>query len=577
MFKRMYSEFQISKTEINSEGGMIVSGHKLSAEAGARILEEGGNAFDAAAAAIFATWVVEPENCGLGGVGRGVVYNSNIDETKVLSFTGRVPAAASSNMFELQESLDPWGRWRKVKNDANMVGPKSHMVPGMLAGVCAVIDNYGTMSLGRLLEPAIDLARNGFDVDGYTALHIGNNLSRIREYPLTSEIFAPDGVPPKPGSSHQKGSTLFQKDLANTMERIAEEGPEVFYGGEIGKRIEKYLSSIGGILTADDLFIYSPEFNHPTRIGSYRGYKLIWADGYFVNLILNILENFDLRSIGPDHPIYYHLMIESMRYAFAAILEYLGDPIVRPSPVEGLWSKSYAEEIANCINTKEASAKVNIPDPWPHETRITGQRPPNTRKTAGGCIDLGTSQVITADKEGNLATFNITHSGPFGSFVTIPQTGILLNGAMVSMDPEPGKSNSIHPDRRAMSFSAPVLVLKDDKPKLVFSGSGGRTIISSQVFVLSGVLDFGKSPQEAIETPRLHCETGKVFIDQRINDEVLQKLILMGHSIKVIDETFHTPYFGRPVSIEVLTKDQKYRSGISHLHRTAAIGLSKSK
>lgn len=553
---------------------MICAGHRLSAEVGAQVLAEGGNAIDAAAAAVFTSWVVEPEMCGVGGTVQGVMHLAASGETTVLYPVRGVPAAATEDMFELEPGLDPWGRWRKVKDDANMHGPRSIATPGALAGMSAVLEAYGSLPLARLLEPAIAYARDGFPVDGYTALTIGSHLDEILRYPPSAEIFAPDGVPPSPGSAHQVGSMIVQSDLARSLRRIATEGAGVFHGGELADRVEQYLASIGGILSARDLRDLPVRIDSQERPFTYRGFELVWADGYFAPLMLNILENFDLGSLDPASSAYRHLMIETMRYAFTAVLEYLADPGMMPSPIDGLWSKAYAAEIADHIDMRRASGRVEPIDPWPYETRITGQRHPVSRREASrGVNSPGTTQVVAADNDGNLASFNITHGGAFGSGVTVPGTGIVLNNAMISFDPEPGKANSIRPNRRVMAFSPNVIVLRDGRPLMAFGASGGRTTISCQVHVICGILDFGMSGQEAIEAPRVHCETRDAWVDVRVGDNVLGELRSLGHEIQVVDETFHSPFFGRPVAIDVLSGERGYRSGISNLHRTAAVAL----
>ena len=357
------AEINVSKTAVRSSNGMICTGHRLSADAGAQVLADGGNAIDAAAAAVFASWVVEPEMCGVGGTAQGVLHLAASGETTVLYPARGVPAAAAEDMFELQPGLDPSGRWRKVKDDANMVGPRSIATPGALAGMSAVLDAHGSMPLGRLLEPAIAYARDGFSVDGYTALTIGSHLDEILRYPPTAEIFAPGGVPPRPGSAHQAGSMIVQSDLARSLQRIAHDGAAVFHGGEMAVQIEQYLASIGGILSARDLSDLPVRIDSQERPFTYRGFELVWSDGYFAPLMLSILENFDLASLGPDSPAYRHLMIETMRYAFTAILEYLADPGMMPSPVDGLWSKTYASEIADRINMRQATGTVGTGRP----------------------------------------------------------------------------------------------------------------------------------------------------------------------------------------------------------------------
>ena len=492
---------------------MVCTGHRLSADVGAQVLMDGGKAIDAAAAAVFTSWVVEPEMCGVGGTVQGVMHSAASGETTVLYPVRGVPAAATEDMFELEPGLDPWGRWRKVRDDANMHGPRSVATPGALAGMSAVLDAYGSLPLARLLKPAIAYARDGFPVDGYTALTIGSHLREILRYPSTAEIFAPGGLPPSAGSAHQAGSMIVQSDLAQSLNRIADEGAAVFHGGHLAHQVEQYLASVGGIMTARDLRDLPVRIDSQERPFTYRGLELVWADGYFAPLMLNILENFDLASLGPASAEYRHLMIETMRYAFTAVLEYLADPAMTPTPIDGLWSKAYAAEIADRIDMRRASGRVEPVDPWPHETRISGQqRPTSNREASPGIDNPGTTQVVAADSDGNLASFNITHGGAFGSGVTVPGTGVVLNNAMISFDPEPGRANSIRPNRRVMAFAPNVIALRNGAPRLAFGASGGRTTISCQVHVICGVVDFGMSAQEVIEAPRVHCETGDAWV-----------------------------------------------------------------
>ncbi|MCY3748720.1 MAG: gamma-glutamyltransferase [Chloroflexi bacterium] len=568
------AELSVSRSAVGSSVGMICTGHRLSADVGAQVLMDGGNAIDAAAAAVFASWVVEPEMCGVGGTVQGVMHLAASGETTVLYPVRGVPAAATEDMFELEPGLDPWGRWRKVRDDANLHGPRSIATPGALAGMSAVLDSYGSLPLARLLEPAIAYARNGFRVDGYTALTIGSHLGEILRYPATAAIFAPRSVPPSPGSAHQAGSVIVQADLARSLERIAHEGAAVFHGGDLGRQVELYLASVGGILTARDLRDLAVRLDSQERPFTYRGFELVWADGYFAPLMLNILENFDLASLGPESPAYRHLMIETMRYAFSGVLEYLADPGMMPTPIDGLWSKAYAAEIADRIDMRRASGWMEPVDPWPHETRITGQQRPASKRVASRGIDNpGTTQVVAADSDGNLASFNVTHGGAFGSGVTVPGTGIVLNNAMISFDPEPRRANSIRPNRRVMAFAPNVVLLRNGAPRLAFGASGGRTTISCQVHVICGLVNFGMSAQEAIEAPRVHCETGDAWVDVRVGEKVGHELRSLGHEINVVEETFHSPFFGRPVTIEVLPDGRGFRSGISNLHRTAAVAL----
>ena len=267
------SELKVFKTEVVADNGMVVGGHPLEAEVGVRIMEQGGNAIDAMAAAAFTAWVVEPANCNIGGLGLMRVYLAGAKETVVVHHQQRVPLQATPDMYELEEGLDDWGRWRKVKDKANMVGYLSIAVPGALAGICAALERYGTMPLETVIAPAIDLAENGFVVDGYTALTIGSHLGDMRRFPATAAIFTRDGLPLRPGHSHMASDRLVQKDLAQTLRRVAREGPEVFYRGDLAKAIVNHVRENEGILSLEDLRGYSPCIASPEQMHTYRGYR----------------------------------------------------------------------------------------------------------------------------------------------------------------------------------------------------------------------------------------------------------------------------------------------------------------
>ena len=568
------SELKVFKTEVVAENGMVVGGHPLEAEAGVRIMQEGGNAIDAMAAAAFTAWVVEPANCNIGGLGLMSVYLAETKEVVVVNHLHRAPLQATPDMYELEEGLDGWERWRKVKDNANMVGYLSIAVPGALAGICTALERYGTMPLETVMAPAIDLAENGFVVDGYTALTIGSHLGDLRRFPATAAIFTRDGLPLRPGHSHMASDRLVQKDLAQTLRRVAGEGTEVFYRGDLAKAIVNHVREHGGILSLEDLRDYSPRIAPPEQMHLYRGHHYTCSDAPYVPLILNILEQFDLASLGPDHPKFYHLMIEAQRHAFTDCIFHLVDPEAMTSPICGLLSKDYAAEVAGRIDEERVAEKVEPGNPWPYEERITGRRPPTSRPKGQRPHSLpGTTQVVTMDRAGNMTTLITTLGGAFGSMVTIPGTGIVLNDGMVSFDPEPGHANSIRGGRSVVSFAPPTLIFSEDQPFLTVSASGGRRTVSAIAHILCNVVDFGMGVQDAIAAPRVHCELRQPFVDSRLCQEVRGALRGMGHEVVVCEETFFSPHFGRPVGILRDPTTGRLHGGAAPLLRAMAAGF----
>ena len=569
------SEFMVTKTEIVAENGMVAGGHFLEAEVGVQMLQEGGNAIDAMAAAAFAAWVVEPAMCNIGGLGLMSVYLAATKEMVVIDHLHRVPFEATPDMYELEAGLDDWGRWRRVKDNANMVGYLSIAVPGALAGIWAALERYGSMTLEKVISPAIDLAEKGFVPDGELALTIGSHLGDIRRFPATAAAFTRDGLPLRPGQAHMAPDHLVRKDLALTLKRVADEGPEAFYQGDLAETIVGHVRDNGGILSLEDLNCYSAHVGPPEQMHTFRRHRYTCSDSLYVPLILNVLEQFDLESLGLDHPRFYHLMIEAQRHAFADCIFHLADPESGASPTQGLLSKDYAAEVAGRIDKRRAAEIVEPGDPWPYEVRITGRRRhPCSRSASQRPSSLpGTTVVTTVDKAGNMTTLLTTLGGAFGSKVTIPGTGIVLNNGMVSVDPEPGHANSIRGGRRMVSFAPPTLMLREDQPFLTLSASGGRRTVSAIAHILCNVVNFGMGIQDAIAAPRVHCEVRNAYIDSRLSPTIQDALHAMGHNLVVCEESFHSPHFGRPIGILRDPASGLLYGGAAPLRRAVAVGF----
>ena len=267
-------------------------------------------------------------------------------------------------------------------------------------------------------------------------------------------------------------------------------------------------------------------------------------------------------------------MIEAQRHAFTDCIFHLADPEAMASPTHGLLSKDYAAEVAERIDGERAAEKVEPGDPWPYEERITGQGRPTSRSRSQRASSVpSTTQVVTVDREGNMTTLITTLGGAFGSMVTIPGTGIVLNDGMVSFDPEPGHANSIRGGRRAANFAPPTLMFSEDQPFLTVSASGGRRTVSAIAHILCNVVDFGMGIQDAIAAPRVHCELRQPFIDSRLSREVQDALRDIGHEIVVCEETFFSPHFGRPVGILRDPTTGRLHGGAAPLLRAMAAGF----
>ncbi|MCB0124891.1 MAG: gamma-glutamyltransferase, partial [Caldilineaceae bacterium] len=329
------SKLLINKTEVVAEQGLVTAMHPLAAAAGAEILQQGGNAADAAVAAAFAVGVVEPFMSGLGGAAYVVAHDAATGRTLTLDGAVQLPQAATPDLFELldpnTQGLGVYG-WRATKDNAAETGYRSIAVPGAVATYATLLERLGTMSLADVLVPAIRLAEEGFPVDWYVFANAAISMSRLQAFPHTmATFFKPDGTPHKPSMIDDVlGPDRFkQLELAQTLRTIAAQGPEVFYRGEIGQLIAQHLREHGGVVTTDDLANYQVREREPLWI-DYRGKRVAFisrnSGGTTVAEMLNILGGFDLAGLGHNSAAALHLIAEAQRMAYTDRFAYLGDP-----------------------------------------------------------------------------------------------------------------------------------------------------------------------------------------------------------------------------------------------------------
>lgn len=504
---------------------IVASAHPLVSQAGIEVLKKGGNAVDAAAAASFMLGVVDPMHSGLGGYGGFmVVYLAKTKEVWVVDFNTIVPSKASVNMYEILPSQSGW--W-VVKDNANFTGYKAISVPGMLSGMATALQRFGTKSLKEVMAPAIDVADKGFKINSLIAQATGT--SNLPKFPASAAIYLKDGKP------MQAGNLLVQKDLADTMRKIAEGGPDVFYKGEIAEAIVADMEKNGGLITREDLANYKALVVKP-ETGTYRGYEINFppnasSGGTLVLQTLNILEGFKLSGLGPRSPFAMHLVSEAMKLAWADRLEYVADPKFKKAPLAALISKEYAKTLRPKINLEQAAAEQKPNDAWKF----------NDGKGL-------TNHVSIIDKEGNIVSMTQTQ-GPqwFGSGVTVPGTGVVFNNGMMLYSPDPKAANSIEPGKRAVTNMSPALVMKDGKPFLAVGLPGARRIPTSVLNYIVDIVDHGLTLQQSLALPRFHVENKEPMrIEKGLPDGTLSALLAMGHSFgpELTIEDFYGPAMG---------------------------------
>jgi len=573
----LHSRFLIEKTEVASRRGVVVAQHPLAAEAGARILAAGGNAIDAAVAAAAAITVVEPSMSSLAGGGAMMIHLAGSRRNIAIEYLPRVPAAARPDMYRLRTDGAAGGMfgWPLVEDNANIVGARSVGVPGTMAGLTLALERHGTMPLAKLFEPAVALAEEGFTADWYLSTMVAGAARLMRQFPETQQIFLPDGFVPAPPLRAYLGSDRFrQPALAKTLRRLGEGGFEEFARGEVGRALVRTMQNQGGIITAEDLVGYRAHYHETLAETRYRGvtlHTLPGANGATTAFaVMNILEQFALGGhgfMGADH---LHLMACAQRAAFLDRFAHMADPSRVGVPLAGLLSKVFALERARDI-AMDRAGPLKAGDPWPFERAA---RPADDR-ARGPLRDAGcTTHLCVADADGNLVSLTNTLGDLWGSYVVAEGTGMLLNDGMIWFNPVPGHINSIEPGKMPLSNVTTVLGSRDGRAAFAIGAPGGRKVITSVLQAIVNHVEFGKSLQQAIAAPRLHCEGNRLQIDSRVPAEVLSALAQRGHALEILEESFITANFARPVGISVDPHTGVLRSGVDALRMAAAVGLA---
>ena len=557
------SVWRPDRDEVVVEHGAVATAHPIAARVGVDILKSGGNAVDAAVATGFCLNVVEPASSSIAGHGQMIIHmtaqnDRNPCRSIAVDYGHRAPRAATADMFRVIGQAVKGNGIYEVDDQANAIGHRSVGVPGVTAGMCRAHQLFGSLPLEQLLEPAAHYAREGFEVDPATCLQIARNMPNLLRYGEAAHTFLPDGYPPSPGEK------IVQSDLAETLERIGRDGKDALYRGEIAAAIDEEMKRNGGILSSHDLAEYDAEVLDPVR-SSYRGYELIGSPvpaGTITHLqTLNILEMFELRRLAHNSPEHLHLFTEAARHAFADRYSFLGDPDFEPVPLDGIMSREYAREVATTINPDAAKLEAQrelqpwvayadnpLHDPWRYDPHPRPEHAsPASPPSDGDC----TTHFSVIDRDRNMVACTQTAVGGFGSNVIVPGTGVLLSNGMVIFNPMPGTANSIAGFKRGLNNMSPVLLLSGGQPFLAVGAPGGRRIICRIAQVISNVVDFGMSMQEAITAPSVDAAERETFVDHRIDPQTVDALARMGHNVEVVPEPFTGGGFARPRGVMI--------------------------
>jgi gamma-glutamyltranspeptidase/glutathione hydrolase len=555
---------------VHASHAIVVSVHELGSRAGVEIMQAGGNAVDAAVATGFALAVVHPQAGNLGGGGFMLIRMAD-GRARFVDYRERAPAAATANMY-----LDAQGN---VIDNASVVGYKAIGVPGSVAGLVYAEKEYGKLTLGQVMAPAIRLAQSGYPLAWQDARDLQDkDLAKFSE---SRRIFQRDG------HYYVQGEIFRQPELARTLERIAS-NPDDFYRGAMARELAASIQKGGGLISVDDLAHYEVKEREPIR-GTYRGYEIISAPppssgGTALMEMLNILEGYDLANAGNRSAASVHLTVEAFRRAFYDRAEFLGDPDFSKIPVAQLIDKKYGAAWRESIDPARASVSKDLKRPAifseleqyasQHLQTLVVREPEHT------------THYSVVDSDGDAVAVTTTLNDNFGSRVTADGLGFLLNDEMDDFAAKQGvpnlygliqgPANAIGAGKRPLSAMTPTIVLKDGKLFLVLGSPGGARIITTVANILMGVVDYGMNIQEAVNAPRFHNQwmPDMVNVEQWFSPDAVRLLEQMGHKVE-IGETVAgewTPYWSDGECIAIDPKTGERLGGSDVRNNGKAVG-----
>lgn len=501
---------------VRGKNGIVVSASRLASEVGIEILKKGGNAIDAAVAVGFALAVTYPSAGNIGG-GGFMVIRLNDGFTTTIDYREKAPIKAYETMYQ-----DSVGNFLP---HLSQEGTTSAGVPGSVAGLIYALENYGTMKLKDVIEPAIKLAEEGFILDYRLIESINYNYQEFLKYPSSKKIFTKDGKP------FVEGDLFIQKDLAKTLRMISQKGRDGFYKGEIADKIIAQIQSLNGIMTHEDLENYFPVERKPV-ISTYRDYEIITmgppsAGGVTLIQTLNILEHTSFSKEDWGSSGYIHTITEALKFSFADRSKHLGDPDFYNVPVDKLISKNYAKELFSRISDKAIPSELIAPADF-----------------SAILESPETTHYSVIDKYGNAVSTTTTINSSYGSKIVVEGAGFLLNNEMDDFSSKPGEpnqfglvgseANKIEPGKRMLSSMTPTIITKESKPVLILGSPGGSTIPTAVLQVFLNYIDFKMDIQEAVNAPRIHHQWLPDQIDYEefgLTKDVIENLLNRGQKL----------------------------------------------
>ena len=508
LYDRLTGKDFATRSEVIATNGMAATSHPLATQTALDVLKDGGNAIDAAIAANAVLGLVEPTGCGIGGDLFAIVWIE--EDKKLYGLNSSGPAPQDMTIEKLKamgvDKIPPFG-------------PLPVTVPGAVAGWTALHKRFGNKSFENLFNNAIYYADNGFPITEVVGYYLQLSSERYKDYPNFKDVWMPNG------EALKKGDVFVNKDLANTYKQIAKSYGESFYKGDIAQTISEFITEQGGFLSVEDLKSYEPEWINPVS-SNYRGFD-VWelppnGQGIAALQILNILEQYDIASMGHNSAEYIHLFTEAKKLAYEDRAKYYADMSFADVPVKDLISKEYALTRNKLINPKKAASTYD----------------------SGIFEDGDTIYMTVADKDGNMVSLIQSNYRGMGSGMVPPNLGFMLQdrGEMFNLDPE--HRNSLEGGKRPFHTIIPAFITKDDKPFISFGLMGGGMQPQGHAQIVVNIVDFQMNLQEAGDAPRIRHfgssqPTGEIMLnggflslESGINDEVRNELLKLGHNLK---------------------------------------------
>ena len=506
---------QAGSAPVRAKRGLVITQSDIASQIGFQVIRDGGNAIDAAVATALAMAVTHPTAGNIGG-GGFLVFRPSTGDATTFDFREAAPAGSNPEMWLVNGKYDS----QLHHNSHRAVG-----VPGTVAGLHLAWKTFGSKPWKDLVAPSVKLARDGFELSDALARSLERTLPQFKKYAASLAQFSKNGTP------YQAGEIFKQPDLARTLQRIADQGPAGFYEGETAALLEKEMKANGGLITRDDLKNYKAKQRAPIK-GTYRGYEVIGmappsSGGIAMQMMLNILEGYDLKASGAGSAQTIHYMAESMRRAFADRAQFLGDPdFVNNMPIDRLISKDYAAQLRKTINPSQASKSSPTNFTWTAESDET-------------------THISIVDAQRNAVAMTYTLEAGYGSKIVVPGGGFLLNNEMGDFNAGPGLTNETgligtepnlaHPGKRMLSSMSPTILAKDGKLFMVTGTPGGRTIINTVLGTILNVIDFGMNAQEAVDAGRMHHQwlPDRIsYEDTGFSPDTIALLKKMGHTLQ---------------------------------------------